>query len=87
MLNESLEAIKVLFPVFQVLFLYNDNSQRVELEETEVIDFIRVHSHLRQGGSVFITSKSSQKIRVPKKEAKKHKKEDESVTVYYFDHV
>jgi hypothetical protein len=59
--------------MFQVLLLDNNESENVEVEEAEHIDFERVEEHLAHGGSVFITSKSSQKIMASrdKKEAPK----------------
>jgi hypothetical protein len=59
--------------MFQVLLLDNNESEDVEVEEAEHIDFERVEEHLAHGGSVFITSKSSQKIMASrdKKEAPK----------------
>jgi hypothetical protein len=53
-------------PLFQVMLLDNDASQDVEVQEAEQVDFVRVQEHLAQGGSVFITSKNSQKIAPPK---------------------
>lgn len=47
--------------LFQVLLLDN-NSQNVEVQETEQVDFCTVKHHLQNGGSVFITSKNKQKI-------------------------
>jgi hypothetical protein len=59
--------------MYQVLLLDNNESEDVEVEEAEHIDFERVEEHLAHGGSVFITSKSSQKIMASrdKKEAPK----------------
>lgn len=57
--------------VFQVLLLDNDDGQDVEVQEAERVDFMRVQEHLSHGGSVFITSKNSQKITLPR--AKKAK--------------
>ncbi len=54
---------------FQVLLLDNDESQDVEVRETEQVDFCQVKEHLKNGGSVFITSKGSQKMRYPKTKA------------------
>jgi hypothetical protein len=48
--------------LFQVLLLDNTDSQNVEVQETEQVDFYTVKQHLRNGGSVFITSKDKQKI-------------------------
>jgi hypothetical protein len=72
---------------FQVMLLNNDKSDEVEVHETDKVDFIRVLEHLTRGGSVFITSKNSQKLplfnlkRAPKRKAQK------TVTAFYFDHV
>ena len=59
--------------MFQVLLLDNDESEDVKVEEAEHVDFERIEEHLAHGGSVFITSKSSQKIMASrdKKEAPK----------------
>jgi hypothetical protein len=52
--------------VFQVLLLDNDASQDVEVQEGEDVDFFQVKEHLKNGGSVFITSKNTQKLSFPK---------------------
>ncbi len=52
--------------VFQVLLLHNDVSQDVEVQESNDVDFMQVKEHLKNGGSVFITSKNTQKIAYPK---------------------
>jgi hypothetical protein len=56
-------------PVFQVLLLDNDASEDVEVQEAKQVDFFQVKEHLKNGGSVFITSKGSQKIVYPKAKA------------------
>ena len=56
-------------PVFQVLLLDNDASEDVEVQEATRVNFLQVKEHLRNGGSVFITSKRSQKL-APSKENK-----------------
>ena len=53
-------------PVFQVLLLDNDSSEDVEVQEATQVNFLQVKEHLRNGGSVFITSKDAQKIAYPK---------------------
>ena len=55
--------------LFQILLLNNDSDQDVEVQESEQVNFLRVKEHLKNGGSVFITSKESQKTLVPKAEA------------------
>jgi hypothetical protein len=89
MLKEMLEVKKEKPQVFQVLLLHNDASQEVEIQEAEEVDFLRVQEHLRQGGSVFITSKNSQKLNVPKEKKKAHRNTNEmkTVTTFYFDHM
>lgn len=56
---------------YQVLLLNNGKSQDVKVQETDRIDFMQVEDHLRHGGSIFITSKRSQKL-TPPKENKLH---------------
>ena len=67
MLNKFFAVKKEKSPLFQVMLLDNDTSQDVEVQEAEQIDFMRVKEHLANGGSVFITSKNSQKIIRPKR--------------------
>jgi hypothetical protein len=55
--------------MFQVLLLDNDASQDVEVQEAEQVDFCQVKEHLQNGGSVFITSKETQKMQAPKTKA------------------
>jgi hypothetical protein len=62
-LKNSFENKKA--PVFQVLLLDNDASDDVEVQEAEQVNFFQVKEHLKNGGSVFITSKDSQKIAYP----------------------
>lgn len=58
--------------VFQVLLLDNDASDDVEVQEAKQVDFFQVKEHLRNGGSVFITSKGSQKMSYPKAKAQQN---------------
>jgi hypothetical protein len=51
--------------IFQVLLLDNDENLAVEVREGKQVDFCQVKEHLKNGGSVFITSKDSQKINFP----------------------
>ena len=55
--------------VFQVLLLDNGDSEDVEVQEAKQVDFFQVKEHLKNGGSVFITSKGSQKLIYPKAKA------------------
>jgi hypothetical protein len=55
--------------LFQVLLLDNDSSEDVEVQEAKQVDFSQVKEHLKNGGSVFITSKHSQKLVHPKAKA------------------
>ncbi len=52
--------------MFQVLLLNNNKSQDVEVQESWQVDFSQVKEHLKNGGSVFITSKNAQKISLHK---------------------
>jgi len=44
-------------PMFQVLLLDNDSTNDVAVTESPEVNFSQVKEHLRNGGSVFITSK------------------------------
>ncbi len=73
--------------LFQVLFLDTDDSQ-VEVQEAEQVDFLSVQRHLKQGGSIFITSKSAQKLTVPKQtRVHQNAKNSEWVMASYFNHI
>ncbi|HMK94630.1 MAG TPA: hypothetical protein VK536_04425 [Candidatus Limnocylindrales bacterium] len=54
---------------FQVLLLDNDGSEDVEVQEAGHVDFLQVKKHLKNGGSVFITTKDTQKQLYPKAKA------------------
>jgi hypothetical protein len=58
-----LESKKSKPSVFQVLLLDNGDSQDVEVQESKQVNFYHVKEHLKNGGSVFITSKGSQKLK------------------------
>ena len=58
--------------VFQVLLIDNDASDDVEVQEAKQVDFCQVKEHLKNGGSVFITSKGSQKLSFPKAKAQQN---------------
>jgi hypothetical protein len=58
--------------VFQVLLLDRDDSADVEVQEAKEVDFFQVKEHLKNGGSVFITSKGSEKISYPKIKAQQN---------------
>jgi len=55
-----------------VLLLDNDASDDVEVQEAKQVDFCQVKEHLKNGGSVFITSKGSQKLSYPKAKAQQN---------------
>jgi len=52
--------------LFQVLLLDNDENLDVHVHEAALVDYSTVKAHLRNGGSVFITSKKQQKLFPPK---------------------
>ena len=58
--------------VFQVLFLDKDNSEDVEVQEAKKVNIFQVKEHLKNGGSVFITSKGSEKLSFPKAKAQQN---------------
>ena len=55
--------------LFQVLLLDNNAGEDVEVQEAKQVNFFQVKEHLKNGGSVFITSKHSQKLVHPKAKA------------------
>jgi hypothetical protein len=59
-------------PIFQVLLLDNGVNQDVEVQEATQVDFLQVKEHLKNGGSVFITSKDTQKMTYPKTKAQQN---------------
>lgn len=54
---------------YQVLLLDNGEQDDVEVREAAQVDFCAVKQHLKNGGSVFITSRAEQKIQPPKTNA------------------
>ena len=52
--------------MYQVLLFDNGEQDDVTVHEAEQVDFCAVKEHLRNGGSVFITSRQEQKIQLPK---------------------
>ncbi len=58
--------------VFQVLLLDNDAGDDVEVQEAKQVNFCQVKAHLKNGGSVFITSKGAQKLSYPKAKAQQN---------------
>jgi hypothetical protein len=60
---------KTKVPLFQVLLIDNGSSEDVEIQESKQVNFFQVKEHLKNGGSVFITSKDTQKIAHPKASA------------------
>jgi len=68
-LSNLISNKKTRIPLFQVLLIDNDDSEDVEVQEAKKVDFFQVKKHLKNGGSVFITSKLSQKLVYPKTKA------------------
>lgn len=58
--------------LFQVLLIDNGESEDVEVQEGKDINFSQVKEHLKNGGSVFITSMASQKIEYPCKRSQQN---------------
>ena len=58
--------------VFQILLLDKDDGEDVEVQESKKVDFFQVKEHLKNGGSVFITSKGSEKLSYPKAKAQQN---------------
>ncbi len=64
-----LESKKSKASVFQVLLLDKNDSDDVKVQESNQVDFYQVKEHLKNGGSVFITSKGSQKLKYARSKA------------------
>jgi hypothetical protein len=62
-------------PVFQLIFLNNDEDQSVKVKEVDEIDFVEVKMRVEKGDSVFITKRENEKIDVSSlsKEKKKNR--------------
>ena len=90
MLRELLQVKDENTHTFQTMLLKNDASREVEVHEAQEVDFCRIQEHLRQGGSVFITSKNSQKLPLPtliSRRGPRKRKAARTVTALYFNHV
>ncbi len=73
--------------VFQVLFLNNDTSQNVEVQEMKQVDFLTVQERLERGESVFITTRGAQKIAAPKPRSPHKSLKTRLVTAFSMDRV
>jgi len=69
LLKDSIATKKTKAPMYQVLLLDNDATDEVEVQEADQVNFFQVKEHLKNGGSVFITSKHTQKQLYPKEKA------------------
>jgi hypothetical protein len=88
MMKSLIEEKKLKCRMFQVLLLNNDARREVEVQEGNYVDFLKVQEHLTHGGSVFITSKNSQKLHLPKeKKALQNKKKSQKTAALYFNHI
>ena len=76
---------------FQVLFLRNDSSQEVEVQEACGVDFQAIQERLEKGESVFITSRSPQKIKplqpLKRSAVGQRSMKTKLATVFYLDHI
>jgi len=90
MLRELIQVKAEKVCTFQTMLLKNDKSREVEVHESQEVDFGRIQEHLMRGGSVFITSKPSQKLPLPtfpSRRTPRKRKAVRTVTALYFDHV
>ncbi|MGO8806984.1 MAG: hypothetical protein ACLQO7_10360 [Candidatus Bathyarchaeia archaeon] len=71
-MKNSIENKKTKTQMFQVLLLDNNASDDVEIQEADQVNFSQVKEHLKNGGSVFITSKDAQKTFYPKSKAQQN---------------
>lgn len=49
-------------PIFQVIFLKDNDDESVWIEEVNEVNFSRIRKHLEDGESVFITRKPANKL-------------------------
>lgn len=61
-------------PVFQLIFLREDENQGVEVKEVDEIDFEEVKMRVENGDSVFITRRENEKIDISSLKHKTKKK-------------
>jgi hypothetical protein len=61
-------------PVFQLIFLSEDESQGVEVKEVDEIDFAEVRMRVENGDSVFITRRENEKMDIGSLRQKTKKK-------------
>ena len=73
--------------VFQTMLLHNNSKQEVEVHEDKKIDFEQLCYHLEKGGSVFITSRNSKKLRTSKPKGKRNERDRRILATFYFNHV
>jgi hypothetical protein len=85
MFSKMLNPKKAKTRNYEVLFLGNDKEQDVEVHEVNQVDFLTVKERLERGESVFITSKSSQKLVPPKQKVKVRNPKTRFVTALNFD--
>ena len=70
-----------------LLLLNNDARQEVEVQEGKHVDFLKVQEYLAHGGSVFITSKNSQKLLPKEEKAHRNKNKSRKAASLYFNHM
>jgi len=59
----SIKEIGKRNPLFQLIFLREDDDECVEVEEAEYVDFAEVKKRLENGESVFIVRKQVEKLK------------------------
>jgi len=67
--------------LFQIFFLTHDQSQSVEVVETDEIDFGEIIQHLNMGESVFIQHKNQETL-----ESRSRKTKEAEQKPWYFNH-
>jgi len=85
MLSKILRPIRVKEQCYEVLFLQNGANEDVEVHQVKHVDFLTVKERLERGESVFITSKSAQKLVPTTKKVKHRSVETKMVTAFHFE--
>jgi hypothetical protein len=85
MLSRILKNKKTKERCYEVLFLQNNANEDVEVHQVKHVDFLTVKERLEQGESVFITSRSAQKLVPSSKKSKTRSLETRMVTAFNFE--
>jgi len=87
MLSKILKNKRAKERCYEVLFLQNNANEGVEVHQVKHVDFLTVSERLERGESVFITSKSAQKLVPSTRKSKPRSLKTKMVTAFNFEPV